>query len=141
MIALDTNLLVYAHRTESREHLASQRAIEKAAASSRGWGIPAPCLAEFWRVVTHPRAVRPSTPQEANRFLLGLTDAGAQFLAPGRGFSERLLELAVTLHLRCQMLFDCQIALTCRDAGAEEIWTNDSAFLHIPGLRVRNPLA
>lgn len=141
MIAIDTNLLVYAHRAESKESFASQCAIEQAATSSRGWGIPAPCVAEFWRVVTHPRAVRPSTPKEAHRFLLGLTDAGAQFLTPGRGFSERLLELAVALQLRGETLFDCQIALTCRDAGADEIWTNDAGFIHIPGLRVRNPLA
>ena len=37
MIALDTNLLVYAHRSATPEHKNAGAAIERAAASS-GWG-------------------------------------------------------------------------------------------------------
>jgi predicted nucleic acid-binding protein len=62
MIAVDTNLLVYAHRARTREHAAARRAIERAAAHAAGWGLPLPVLAEFWAVVTHPSAAgRPST--------------------------------------------------------------------------------
>lgn len=69
MIALDTNLLVYAHRSATPEHKRARAAIERAAASS-GWGIAAAVVAEFWSVVTHPAAGgRPSTAAEARGFL------------------------------------------------------------------------
>gem|GEM_PF-7044891 len=50
MIAVDTNLLVYAHRAGCPEHAAARRAIEEAANDTEGWGIPSSCLFEFWSV-------------------------------------------------------------------------------------------
>ena len=44
MIALDTNLLVYAHRSATPEHKAAQAAIERAAATE-GWGFAVPVVA------------------------------------------------------------------------------------------------
>ena len=41
MIAIDTNLLVYAHRARTPEHARAQKAIELAAAGDAGWGIAA----------------------------------------------------------------------------------------------------
>lgn len=52
MIAIDTNLLGYAHREGFAEHRAARMAIEEAASRSAGCGIPLPCIAEFW---THDR--------------------------------------------------------------------------------------
>src|ERR1700690_1385205 len=40
VIAVDTNLLVYAHRAGCPEHDAARRAIEDAANDAGGWGIP-----------------------------------------------------------------------------------------------------
>ena len=57
MIAVDTNLLVYAHRAGCDEHVRAKRAIEKAAVDPDGWCIPLPCPFEFWSVVTHPSSV------------------------------------------------------------------------------------
>ncbi|MCU0247410.1 MAG: PIN domain-containing protein [Bryobacter sp.] len=141
MIAIDTNLLVYAQRAESPQHLLALQVIEEAAAWGAGWGIPTPCVAEFWRVVTHPNLrPKPTSPERARRFLIGLADAGAQFFLPKHGFPERLLELGVKHDLRGRRLFDCQIALTCVDAGVQEIWTADRKFVRLPGLAVRFPL-
>ena len=56
MIAIDSNLLVYAHRTALPEHRRARRAIEKASRSPLGWGIAWPCIAEFWSVVKIGRA-------------------------------------------------------------------------------------
>ena len=58
MIAIDTNLLIYAHRCGLPEHRAARRAIQKASVDPRGWGIPFSCIAEFWSVVTHPESRR-----------------------------------------------------------------------------------
>jgi hypothetical protein len=141
MIALDTNLLVYAHRARVPEHRAARRAIEQAAATA-GWGIAAPSLPEFWAVVTHPGAAgRPSSPRQAAGFIRALAAAGAEIWLPGPGFGERLIRLAEDLGVTGPRVFDLQIALVAFEGGATELWTHDRAFVTIPGLVVRDPLA
>ena len=142
MIAIDTNLLIYAHRSAVPEHAASREAIERAASSSRGWGFAAATIAEFWSVVTHPAGLgRPSQPDEARDFVLSLVeDGGARLWQPGPGFGARLLQAAADQALEGTRIFDLQIALTVFDNGATEIWTHDRAFSSIPGLAVNDPL-
>ncbi len=142
MIAIDTNLLVYAHRRGTPEHKAAQRAIERAATHRSGWGLPVPTLSEFWSVVTHPSCVGgPSTVSDASAFLRSLLrTGGAQLWVPRVGFSKRFLELAVDLDLKGPRIFDLQIAVIAFDNGASELWTHDKQFVSVPGLRVRDPL-
>ena len=81
MIAVDTNLLVYAHRAGAPEHRAAKRAIERASTRGR-WGFAVACLAEFWAVATHPSSTgRPSAPAEAAAYLEALAAAGGEHLA------------------------------------------------------------
>jgi toxin-antitoxin system PIN domain toxin len=142
VIAVDTNLLIYAHRASLPEHRSARRAIERAAASEFGWGIAFTTLAEFWSVVTHPAASRPSTVSEASAYLASLfRDGGAELWLPGPAFGERLLQHAVGLGVRGARVFDLQIALTALEHGAREMWTHDRGFLAVPGLRVHDPLA
>ena len=112
MIAVDSNLLVYAHRTSVPEHRAAQRALERAAGDQAGWGITQASVTEFWSVVTHTASAgRPSTPAEASAFLRSLLrDGDAHFWLPGPGFGERLLHLAVDLDVRGPRIVDLQIA-------------------------------
>ena len=136
MIALDTNLLVYAHRSATSEHKAARAAIEQAA-DSDGWGFAAPVVAEFWSIVTHPAASgRPSSPDEARRFLAALADADAHVWSPGAGFGLRLAQLAADLRVSGNRIFDLQIALCAFEGGAREIWSYDARFATIPGLRL-----
>ena len=140
MIALDTNLLVYAHRTATVEHKRSRAAIERAAAGE--WGFAAPVVAEFWSIVTHPAATgRPSTAREAQRFLAALADAGARVWSPGAGFGLRLAQLAADLEINGNRVFDLQIALCAFEGGAREIWSHDARFMTVPGLMLVNPLS
>jgi toxin-antitoxin system PIN domain toxin len=142
VIAVDTNLLVYAHRAAVVEHRAARRALERVANESPGWGITVASVAEFWAVVTHPASTgRPSTPKEAAAFLESLIrDGGAQLWVPGTAFAQRFMGAAVSLAVRGPRIFDLQIALTAIDNGAREIWTHDRDFVSVPGLRVRHPL-
>ena len=55
MIAIDTNLLVYAHREGAPEHERARAAILEALADPRGWGICLPTATEFWSIVTNPK--------------------------------------------------------------------------------------
>jgi toxin-antitoxin system PIN domain toxin len=141
VIALDTNLLVYAHRSATREHKAARAAIEQAAASG-AWGFAAPVVAEFWAVVTHPASQgRPSSPSEALRFLAALEGAGAQVWTPGSGFGVRLAQVAADLDVSGNRVFDLQIALCAFEGGARELWSHDARFATVPGLRLVRALA
>jgi len=142
MIALDTNLLVYAHRQATREHRAARKAIERARRSGLGWGVADAAAVEFFAVVTHPAAAgRPSSPVEAAAFLDALATAGARFWTPAQAFATRLVQLAADLRVIGPRVLDLQIALTALDNGATQLWTHDSHFARVPGLRIVNPLA
>lgn len=142
MIAVDTNLLIYAHRAGCIEHAASRRAIQRAAGSPDGWCIPLPCAFEFWSVVTHPScAGGPSTPAAAREFLDSLVSTGgAQILQPGANFMPRCLRLAAGLAVSGPRVLDLQIGLLALEAGAAELWTHDAGFFTLPGLKTVDPL-
>jgi len=141
MIAIDTNLLVYAHRSRTPEHARARKAIERAAADDHGWGIAAASLTEFWAVATHPASEgRSSTPKQAAAFIAALVKSGAQIWLPGPGFGDRLLQVATDLDVVGPRVFDLQIALTSFEGGATELWTHDSRFVKVPGLRLHDPL-
>jgi len=141
VIALDSNILIYAHHTRYPEHRAALAAIESAAANGTGLGLPFPCLAEFWTVVTHPAASgRPSRPSEARAFRASLLALRATVMYPGSGAAERLSQLAVDLNVRGPRIFDLQIAEICHAAGVREFWTHDRNFVTVPGLKIRDPL-
>lgn len=64
MIAIDTNLLIYAHRSATPEHRAAGVAIESALNAPGGCGVTLPSVAEFFSIVTHPNTIgRPSAPE------------------------------------------------------------------------------
>ncbi len=63
-IAVDTNLLVYAHRADSPFHGRARAALESLAAGARDWAVPWPCAHEFFAIVTHPRIDKTATPPE-----------------------------------------------------------------------------
>jgi hypothetical protein len=44
MIAVDTNVLVYAHRRESRHHDGARELVRDLAERRGAWAIPWPCL-------------------------------------------------------------------------------------------------
>ena len=141
MIAVDTNLLVYAHRAGVAEHRAARKAIERASAHPRGWGFALASVAEFWSVVTHPASSGgPSSATLAAGFLEALAQSGASVFSPRDGFAGRLADWASRLHVQGARIFDLQIALMAFDEGATEIWTHDSRFVSLPGLAVHDPL-
>jgi len=143
MIAIDTNLLIYAHRARTAEHRGACAAIDRAVRDGRGWGIALPALTEFWSVVTHRNCLpRPSTTVEAQAFLDSLLTRGRGMIwLPGPGFGQRLFKLASSLGVTGARIFDLQIALAAFEGGATELWSHDGGFVSLPGLRVHDPLS
>ena len=143
MIALDTNLLVYAYLAAVPEHRAARRAIESAIQNDAGWGIATSTVAEFWCVTTHPRCSGgPSLPAQARTFLMNLLEDGRGHIwQSGPDFGQRLLQLAEELKVVGPRIFDLQIALVAFENGATELWSHDRNFIGVPGLKVLDPLA
>ena len=64
MIAVDTNILVYAHREDSPWHAVAYDRLAALAEARAPLVIPRPCIHEFLAIVTHPRIYAPPTPLE-----------------------------------------------------------------------------
>src|SRR5437016_4088870 len=62
VIAVDTNILVYAHREDSAFHEIAFRRVAEMAEGPANWAIPWPCVHEFLAITTHPRIYNPPTP-------------------------------------------------------------------------------
>ncbi len=62
MIAVDTNILVYAHREDSSWHSPAYTCIEQLAQGGASWAVPWPCMHEYLAIATHPRIYVPPTP-------------------------------------------------------------------------------
>ncbi len=88
MIAVDTNILIYAHRAEFPEHVAARKLLADLAEGPELWALPVFCLGEFLRVVTHPAILKPpSDLPAAKRSLEALLDSpSVRVLSPGDRF-------------------------------------------------------
>lgn len=66
MTAVDTNILAYAHRSDSEWRAAAAAVMKRLAEGRAPWGLPWPRLHEFPAVATHLRIYDPpSTLAEA----------------------------------------------------------------------------
>ena len=61
MIAVDTNILVYAHRRDSHWHEPASRLLQGLAQGKSTWAIAWHCLHEFISVVTNKRIYQPAS--------------------------------------------------------------------------------
>ncbi len=142
MIALDTNLLVYAHREDSPHHLAAAQALRAAVVAPGGCAIPWPCLHEFLAVVTHPRIYSPPSSAlvalEAVDALAALPNV--RFLHETSGHLTELRTLITQGDVRGARVHDARVAAICIAHGVSELWSADRDFSWFPGLRTVNPL-
>lgn len=142
MIAVDTNILVYAHRKDSSFHAAAVRHVVGLAEGRTPWAIPWPCLQEFLGVVTHPRIYVPPTPLSS---ALGQVDAWLDspalvLLSESEQYWVVLRELLSTSQVAGARIHDARIAALCIQHQVSELWSADRDFSRFPELRVVNPL-
>lgn len=138
MLAVDTNVLIYAHREETELHQPAAAWLITLAQGVQRWALPVFCVAEFIRVVTHERVFsRPSTITDAARFIEALTDAPTcEVIQPGPDFLQQLFKTAHESEATGNLIFDAQIAALCAEHGVNEILTNDADFGRFSDLRV-----
>jgi len=142
MIAVDTNLLVYAHRRDSDWHAAASGTVRQLAEGSDAWAIPWPCIHEFLAVVTHPRIFDPPSGMEAalDQVAAWLESPSLTLLPEGPGYAEHLAGTLLTSKVSGARVHDARIAALCVYHGVRELWSADRDFSRFPGPAVRNPL-
>jgi len=143
MIAVDTNLLVYAHRRDSDWHAPAAGVVRSLAEGSAPWAIPWPCIHEFLAIVTHPGIYRPSTTVGAAlaQVAAWLESPSLLLLAEGEGYAERLASVAGESKVTGPRIHDARVATLCLYHGVRELWSADRDFSRFAALKVRNPLA
>jgi toxin-antitoxin system PIN domain toxin len=142
MIALDTNVLVYAHREDSQWHDAAATRIAELAERRAPWAIPWPCIHEFLAIATHPQIYKPpSSPEEAIEQVEAWLESPSLVLLSESPDHWRTLRACIEEgHVSGPQVHDARIAALCRQHGILELWTVDRDFSRFPGLPVRNPL-
>ncbi|MCG8556249.1 MAG: PIN domain-containing protein [Proteobacteria bacterium] len=143
MIALDTNLLLYAHRKDSEWNAAAYACIEELAASPAAWAIPWPCVSEFVAVATHPRIFSPPSHlnEAVDQIEAWLEAPGIVLLAETEAYWPRLRAALQAGRISGPRVHDARIAALCQLHGVRELWTADRDFSRFTALRVRNPLS
>jgi toxin-antitoxin system PIN domain toxin len=143
VIALDTNLLVFAHREGTAYHEPAVTLLRDLSTGRAPYAIFWPSLYEFLRVVTHHRVFNPpSSPEEA-------LDALASFLEPPvvRVLSETpahadvLRQVMARTRTSGNLLHDAHLVALAVEHGVHEILTLDEDFRRFPQVAARNPFA
>lgn len=142
MIAVDTNIVVHAHRKDSEWHEAALKAMVDLAESGRPWGLPWPCVHEFLAIVTHPKIYQPPSSMDLAVKTIEAWSESPSFVLLHEG-PEHLSVLATLLkkgRVKGPQVHDGRIAAICLSHGVKQLWTADRDFSRFGDLKTRNPL-
>ena len=142
MIAVDTNILVYAHRQECDFHDAAAACMVSLAEGAQPWGIPVSCMHEFLAVVTNSRVFAPAstTDQALAQIDAWLASPQASVLHSGLQHVAVLSELSRKARLKGGQFHDARIAAICLENAVGVLWTCDRDFGRFRALKTVNPL-
>jgi toxin-antitoxin system PIN domain toxin len=142
LIAVDTNILVYAHRRDSPYHDLARQSVLELAQRGRPWVIPWPCAHEFLAIVTHPRIYDPPTPLAA---AVDQMEAWGEsptlvLISESDLYWAELRKLLLASKVTGSRIHDARVAALCLHHGVREFWSADRDFSRFPELTVVNPL-
>ncbi len=142
MIAIDTNILVYAHRRDSTFHQRARDCLQEHAQGDAAWAIAWPCVHEFLAIVTNPRIFKQPTPIVAalTQIESWLESPTLRLLGEEEGYWSVLADLIRTNSIRGGKVHDARIAALAIHHGARELLSADRDFTRMAPLTVRNPL-
>ena len=142
MIAVDSNVLVYAHREDSPWHDTAYSRILELAEGRAPWAIPWPCIHEFLAIVTHPRIYNPPTPLEKaiDQVEAWLESPTLVVLSESSDYWTLLRATLLSGRVSGPQVHDARIVTICLQHGVSELWSADREFGRFSGLTIRNPL-
>jgi toxin-antitoxin system PIN domain toxin len=143
VLAIDTNLLVYAHRREAPEHEAAAEVVRELAEGTRAWAIPWPCIYEFFSVVTNPRIWQQRATGPAHAWAqieAWLGSPTLRLLSETPDFEVLLGRFLSNPRVRGPVVHDARVAALCVAHGVEALLTRDRDFSLFTDLKTRNPL-
>ena len=142
MRAIDTNILVYAHRRDSEFHEVAVAILLTLMQGNIPWAIPWPCCYEFLSIATNRRiwGDKASTQEQAWAQLAAWTTSPSNRLI---GDTEYVLEILSRFILRPGVtggvVHDARIAAICVAHGVDTLITRDRDFARFPELQTRDP--
>ena len=142
MIAVDTNILVYGHRLESRNHTAAAALLRGLAEGDAPWAIPWPCCYEFLSVVTNRRIWRDnatSTERAWMQLSAWIASPSVRLIGETADFAGVLERFVTRPRVLGAVVHDARIAAICVAHGADALLTRDRDFALFPELRTRDP--
>ena len=142
MIAVDTNILVYAHLEDSVFHEKAADCMARYAEGREPWAVPWPCVYEFFAIVTHARIYDPPSP-----FSAAMDQVDAWFESPSLvllceegDYWATLKSIISASQVSGPMIHDARIAALCIYNGIFELHTADRDFNRFRDLVAVNPL-
>lgn len=142
MIALDTNILVHAHRADASLHDKAKEEVICLAESPAPWAICYHSLVEFHAVVTRARLWQtPSTPEQATDQIQAWRESPSlRILLDSEDALDTLIGLAKESRVSGSMIHDARIVACCQNHGVKELWSVDREFSRFPSIKTKNPL-
>lgn len=142
MIAIDTNILIYAHRKDSPFYKKADQVVTEIAQSGKAWTIPWNCVHEFLAIVTNPRVFKVPTPQADAIIQLQcwLECPTLQFINEQQGYEAILFDILAKSKIIGPQIHDARVAAVCLQNGIRTLWSADRDFSRVSGLEVVNPL-
>jgi toxin-antitoxin system PIN domain toxin len=142
VIAVDSNILVYAHREDSPWHKAADKRIVDLAESGSPWAIPWACVHEFLSIATHPKIYRPPSPlddaiEAVERWL---NCPSLVLIGETTGYWDELNRVMRSARITGPAIHDARIFSICKLHGVRELWSADRDFSRFAGVRIVNPL-
>lgn len=142
LIAVDSNILVYAHREDAPWHDVALACVTQLAEGRAPWAIAWSCIHEFLAIVTHARIYSPPTPVPVavDQVAAWLESPSLVLISEAGGYWQQLQGLLQAGRISGPLVHDARIAALCLQHGVTELWAADRDFGRFPGLRIRNPL-
>jgi hypothetical protein len=142
LILVDTNLLVYATVSSTREHQSARAWLDERLNGTAPVGLPWMSLLGFLRVVTNPRIFERAEPvTKAWKLVEAWLDCESVWIPePGPRHADQLAALLALPGIRGDLVPDAHLAALAIEHGLM-LCSTDGDFGRFPGLRWENPLA
>jgi uncharacterized protein len=142
MIGIDTNILVYAHRSDMSFHSKADQFLSDLINDSTSIAIPYPCLSEFLSIVTNPKIFKIPSPreialQELENFL---SLPNVYCIGELTGYFSLYKEISIKAKISGGEFHDARIAAICIQHEIKVFYSADRDFNRFPKLKIKNPL-